>query len=178
MFARIRSVNGSRSATSASMNASHLACEPLSESETITPGRSLRAIGLCRPPIRLRASSKAHAVTVCNAGRLSTHGPGGQQMSNLAANLVTSAERHADNIALKLDETEIPYAALDAASARVAGLLRDRGLRSGARVGVMLPNVPQFAIVYYGVLRAGGVVVPMNPLLKAREVEFYLSDSG
>jgi long-chain acyl-CoA synthetase len=98
-------------------------------------------------------------------------------MPNLATNLLTTAERHADNIALKLDETEIPYSALDAASARVAGLLRGRGLRSGARVGVMLPNVPQFAIVYYGVLRAGCVVVPMNPLLKRREVEFYLSDS-
>jgi long-chain acyl-CoA synthetase len=99
-------------------------------------------------------------------------------MSNLAANLVTTAESHADNIALKLDETEIPYAALDAASARVAGLLRLRGIGVGARVGIMLPNVPQFAVAYYGVLRAGGVVVPMNPLLKAREVEFYLGDSG
>jgi long-chain acyl-CoA synthetase len=99
-------------------------------------------------------------------------------MGNLAANLVTTLERHADNIALKLDETEIPYAALDAASARVAGLLRLRGIGVGARVGIMLPNVTQFAVAYYGVLRAGGVVVPMNPLLKAREVEFYLGDSG
>ncbi len=44
--------------------------------------------------------------------------------------------------------------------------------------GIMLPNVPEFAIAYYGVLRAGGVVVPMNVLLKQREVEFYLGDSG
>jgi long-chain acyl-CoA synthetase len=99
-------------------------------------------------------------------------------MSNLAANLVATAERNRERIALKLDETEIPYAALDAASARVAGLLRERGIGQAARVGIMLPNVPQFAIAYYGVLRAGGVVVPMNPLLKAREVEYYLSDSG
>ena len=42
----------------------------------------------------------------------------------------------------------------------------------------MLPNVPEFAIAYYGVLRAGGVVVPMNVLLKRREVAFYLGDSG
>ena len=42
----------------------------------------------------------------------------------------------------------------------------------------MLPNVPAFAIVYYGVLRAGAVAVPMNPLLKAREVDYYLRDSG
>ena len=40
----------------------------------------------------------------------------------------------------------------------------------------MLPNVPQFAIAYYGVLRAGGIVVPMNVLLKRREVAFYLGD--
>ncbi len=97
-------------------------------------------------------------------------------MSNLAANLKQTAERRREHIALRLDETEIPYAALDAASARVAGLLRDRGIERGARVGIMLPNVPQFAVAYYGVLRAGGVVVPMNPLLKEREVGFYLSD--
>ena len=42
----------------------------------------------------------------------------------------------------------------------------------------MLPNVPYFAVCYYGVLRAGGVVVPMNVLLKRREVAFYLRDSG
>ena len=42
----------------------------------------------------------------------------------------------------------------------------------------MLPNVPEFAIAYYGVLRAGAIVVPMNVLLKEREVAFYLSDSG
>jgi long-chain acyl-CoA synthetase len=98
-------------------------------------------------------------------------------MGNLARNLVAAAERRADNIALKLDETEIPYAALEAASARVAGLLQLSGIGPGARVGIMLPNVPQFAVAYYGVLRAGAVVVPMNPLLKAREVEFYLADS-
>ncbi len=42
----------------------------------------------------------------------------------------------------------------------------------------MLPNVLEFPVLYYGVLRAGGVVVPMNPLLKAREVKHYLGDSG
>jgi long-chain acyl-CoA synthetase len=98
-------------------------------------------------------------------------------MGNLAANLVATAERQGEQIALRLDETQIPYTALDAASARVAGLLRARGVGPGARVGIMLPNVPQFAVIYYGVLRAGGVVVPMNPLLKHREVEFYLADS-
>src|SRR5262245_66522165 len=67
---------------------------------------------------------------------------------------------------------------LDEASARVAGQLRTWGLVPGDRVGIMLPNVPPFAVVYYGVLRAAGVVVPMNPLLKAREVAYYIRDSG
>src|SRR6201995_4208843 len=70
------------------------------------------------------------------------------------------------------------YRALDEASARVAGLLHERGLKQGDRVGIMMPNVAEVPVVYYGVLRAGGVVVPMNPLLKAREVAYYLGDSG
>jgi long-chain acyl-CoA synthetase len=97
---------------------------------------------------------------------------------NLAADLVHSASAHADRVALRLGDTRVTYRELDAASERVAGLLRDRGIRPGDRVGVMLPNVMEFTAVYYGVLRAGGVVVPMNPLLKAREVACYLRDSG
>jgi long-chain acyl-CoA synthetase len=97
---------------------------------------------------------------------------------NLADNLVRSAERFPDRPAVRLDGTVLTYAALDRASARVAGLLRDRGIEPGDRVAVMLPNVPEFAVVYYGILRAGGVVVPMNPLLKPREVAYYVADSG
>src|SRR5262249_31387974 len=52
------------------------------------------------------------------------------------------------------------------------------GFVAGDRVGIMLPNVPYFPVCYYGVLRAGGVVVPMNVLLRRREVAFYLEDSG
>ncbi len=59
-----------------------------------------------------------------------------------------------------------------------AACSRSKGFERGDRVGIMLPNVPYFAIVYYGVLRAGGVVVPMNVLLKGREVAFYLEDPG
>ena len=99
-------------------------------------------------------------------------------MTNLATNLTESAGRDPDSVALRLDDLEISYAALDAGSARVAGLLAARGVGAGDRVGVMLPNVPYFAAVYYGVLRAGAVVVPMNVLLKRREVDYYLSDSG
>ena len=55
------------------------------------------------------------------------------------------------------------YPELDEASARVAGLLRERGLKPGDRVGIMLPNVAEFAVAYYGVLRAGGVGRPDEP---------------
>ena len=97
---------------------------------------------------------------------------------NLARILTETAERHGDRTALKLDDTEVTYAALDEGSARFAGLLRSKGFEVGDRIGIMLPNVPYFAVAYYGILRAGGVVVPMNVLLKARETGFYLSDPG
>src|SRR3954467_10802273 len=95
---------------------------------------------------------------------------------NLAELLTNSTERAGDRIAIKLDDTEISYQMLDEGSARIAGLLKSKGFQVGDRVGIMLPNVPYFPIIYYGVLRAGGVVVPMNPLLKGREVSFYLND--
>jgi long-chain acyl-CoA synthetase len=96
---------------------------------------------------------------------------------NLAANLLRSADRFPDRPAVRLDDTVLTYADLAADSARAATLLQRRGIGPGDRVAVMLPNTPEFAVVYYGVLRAGGVVVPMNPLLKEREVAYYLVDS-
>src|SRR6516225_10663037 len=99
-------------------------------------------------------------------------------MVNLASNLVDTANGHADRVAVRVNETAVTYEDLAQASSRVAGMLRERGVGPGDPVGIMLPNVAEFAVVYYGVLRAGAVVVPMNPLLKAREVAYYLGDSG
>ena len=96
--------------------------------------------------------------------------------TNLATIMTDSAESNPDSAALKLDDIVVSYQALDEASARVAGMLTSMGVEPGDRVGIMLPNVPYFPIAYYGVLRMGGVVVPMNVLLKARETGFYLSD--
>ena len=98
-------------------------------------------------------------------------------MPNLADLLTRSAAERPDRVAVKRDERELTYADLDAATARVAGLLRAKGVRPGDRVGVMLPNVEYFPVCYYGALRAGAAVVPMNVLLKEREVAFYLGDS-
>ncbi len=97
---------------------------------------------------------------------------------NLASILTASAERTPQSPAIRLGEAELTYADLDDRSARLATLLREKGLERGDRVGIMLPNVPEFPISYYGVLQAGGVVVPMNVLLKRREIAFYLGDSG
>ena len=97
--------------------------------------------------------------------------------TNLALNLVETARACPAATALGIGDAVLTYAELDDASARVAALLRERGAEPGDRVGLMLPNVPQFALVYYGALRAGCVVVPMNVQLKQREVAFYLGDS-
>ena len=99
-------------------------------------------------------------------------------MTNLASMLATTAARHPQRPALRLGDRVISYAELDDASARFAGYLRSHGVEPGDRVALMLPNVPEFAVLYYGILRAGAVVVPMNPLLKPREVDYYLDDSG
>jgi long-chain acyl-CoA synthetase len=97
---------------------------------------------------------------------------------NLARILTDSARRDPAHVAIKLDDLELTYGQLDGASASLAGLLREHGFEPGDRVGIMLPNIPYFPVCYYGVLRAGGIVVPMNVLLKRREVAFYLKDSG
>jgi long-chain acyl-CoA synthetase len=97
---------------------------------------------------------------------------------NLASIVTESADRVPDSAAIRLGDVELSYAELDDRSAQLATLLREKGLAPGDRVGVMLPNVPEFPVAYYGVLRAGCVVVPMNVLLKRREIAFYLEDSG
>ncbi len=97
---------------------------------------------------------------------------------NLASLLTDSAARCPERTAIKLEDGAMTFTQLDDASARLAGLLVERGFQPGDRVGVMLPNVPSFPVAYYGILRAGGVVVPMNVLLKEREVAYYLEDSG
>ncbi|MFC9635073.1 long-chain fatty acid--CoA ligase [Streptomyces mirabilis] len=97
---------------------------------------------------------------------------------NLASHVVNSARAHPDRAALRLGDDIVMYRMLDQRTARLAALLRDRGVRPGDRVGLMLTDTPEFAVAYFGVLRAGGVVVPMNFLLKSREVAYHLRDSG
>ncbi|WP_328864035.1 long-chain-fatty-acid--CoA ligase [Streptomyces virginiae] len=99
-------------------------------------------------------------------------------MTNIATLLTGSAAAHGDRIAIRHETTTLTYAQLDDLTARTAALLQDRGVRPGDRVAVITPNDPHFPLAYYGILRAGAVVVPMNPLLKAREIAFILRDAG
>ena len=99
-------------------------------------------------------------------------------MTNLCSYLDEAAASHPDRPALRMDDLELSYAALRRAAFRARALLAAAGVEPGDRVGLMLPNVPAFPIAFYGILAADGVVVPMNPLLKSREVAYYLDDSG
>lgn len=99
-------------------------------------------------------------------------------MTNLATILSTSAQRNPAGIAIKMDDIEISFGALEVLSAKVAGLLAARGVKPGERVALISPNLPQMPPIYYGILRYGAIVVPLNPLLKAREVAYHLRDSG
>jgi long-chain acyl-CoA synthetase len=97
---------------------------------------------------------------------------------NLALNLVRAADVHAQRPAVRLDDTVLTYRELHLRASAVAAWLRDQGVAPGDRVGLVLPNVTEFPVHFYGILLAGGVVVPMNPLLKGREIAYYLGDSG
>src|SRR5271169_1715850 len=99
-------------------------------------------------------------------------------MTSISALLERAAAEHPDYAALRMDDLVLTYAQLREAAGRMSALLGTMGVEPGDRVGLMLPNVPAFPIAFYGALAAGAVVVPMNPLLKSREVAYYLGDSG
>ena len=98
-------------------------------------------------------------------------------MLNLAAILEDSARSVPDRDAVVLGDTRLTYAQIDAMANQVANLLVARGIEPGDKVALSCANLPYFPIVYYGILKAGAVVVPLNILLKAREVAYHLNDS-
>ena len=76
-----------------------------------------------------------------------------------------------------LGDQRLSYAQVDAAANQVANMLSARGIGPGDKVALSCPNLPYFPIVYYGILKAGAVVVPLNVLLKGREIAYHLKDS-
>ncbi|MFI2371761.1 long-chain fatty acid--CoA ligase [Streptomyces sp. NPDC018833] len=99
-------------------------------------------------------------------------------MLNLAVVLEDSARAMPDRDAVILGDMRLTYAELDAAAAQVAHLLTELSIGPGDKVALSSPNVPYFPIVYYGILKAGATVVPLNVMLKTREIAYHLKDSG
>ena len=96
----------------------------------------------------------------------------------LATLLADAAERAPHRPALAFQGARIDYAELGELASRASGALRERGIRPGERVAFVLPNAPPSIAAYHGALRAGAVVVPLNPLLSAHEVEQRVADAG
>ena len=99
-------------------------------------------------------------------------------LANLSSVLEQAAADHGKRPAVRMDGLVLSYFQLRDAACRLTSLLASLGIVPGDRVALMLPNVPAFPIAFYGALGAGAVVVPMNPLLKSREVAYCLGDSG
>ena len=92
--------------------------------------------------------------------------------------LEKAAHNYPKKVAVIYGEKEITYKQLEDTSNQFADALIKLGIRRGDRVAIFLPNIPQFIIAYFGILKAGGVVTTISPLHREREVEYQLSNSG
>ncbi len=97
---------------------------------------------------------------------------------NLATMLTETTLAAPDAPVCRIAGTTITYRELDDLSGRAAAGLREAGMSPGQVVALQLPNIPQFLIAYFGALKAGLVVLPLNPLLMAPELEYHLTDSA
>lgn len=98
-------------------------------------------------------------------------------MLNLSSLLEHTAQEHPDRTALVFGDTRLTYGALRARSEAVADRLRRLGIGRGDKVALACPNVPDYPAAYFGILRLGAVVVPLNVLLRPQEVAYHLADS-
>ena len=98
-------------------------------------------------------------------------------MHNLAVNLERSASLFPNKVALRMGTEEVSFSQLEQLSGNVAANLKRLELKKGDKVALSCPNVTYFPIAYYGILKAGCVVVPLNVLFKAREIAYHLNDS-
>ncbi len=97
---------------------------------------------------------------------------------NLAEVLEAAFQRHPKRDALDCMDSRVSFGQLSEMSSALGAWLQSMGLKPGDRVALMMPNVPQYLVALAGVLRAGLVVVNVNPLYTARELEHQLNDSG
>jgi long-chain acyl-CoA synthetase len=89
-----------------------------------------------------------------------------------------TAAKHPGSPCINFFSRRLTYQQIKELSDRFGASIRSLGIRKGDRVVLLLPNSPQFLVAYYGLLKAGAVTVPLNPLSAERELEFYLTDSG
>src|SRR3954470_5726031 len=96
---------------------------------------------------------------------------------NLASIITHHARLTPENEAIVCDSVRLTYGELDKLSNCVANALMDLGIRHGDKVALSCPNLPSFPVVYYGIMKAGAVVVPLNVLFTQRDFEYHLKDS-
>lgn len=98
-------------------------------------------------------------------------------MLNLATVLENSAREVPQKTAVIFGPSKLSYAQLNGAANQVANALKAAGIGRGDKVALTCPNLPFFPIVYYGILKTGATVVPLNVLFKRREIAYHLQDS-
>ena len=106
-----------------------------------------------------------------------SHPEEGASGMNLAHLLDRAADQYADRLAVVFENEELSYADLAETTSRFAGGLQRLGVVPGDRVAVHLPNLPQFIIAIWGIMKAGAVPTPMNPQLRRREIAYQLRDA-
>jgi len=92
--------------------------------------------------------------------------------------LEEAAQKYPDKVCTIFKGAEVTYKEMDEITDTLAGALADLGVKKGDRVGIFMPNTPQFVMAYYAVLKAGGVVVASNPLYTASEIAHQAKDAG
>ena len=101
----------------------------------------------------------------------------GANTLNLASIIEHHAQISPDNEAIVCHETRLTFRQLNVFANRVAGALVEMGIKRGDKVALACPNLPFFPVVYYGIMKAGAAVVPLNILFKPREIAYHLKDS-
>jgi len=97
---------------------------------------------------------------------------------NLVENVADAVSEHGDNVAIHYEGREQTYDEFWKRTGQFAAALDERGIEPDDRIAIYLPNLPQFVTAFHGIMRAGGIVVPMNPQYRSRELEHMLGDSG
>ena len=98
-------------------------------------------------------------------------------MLNLASVFDYSARETSEKAAIIFNGNKYSYGQLNTVINRVANGLRNAGINKGDKIALSCPNIPYFPMIYFGILKAGATVVPLNVLLKSREIAYHLQDS-